>query len=219
MGGNYEEMMKQLSSAEILKLLCHAFLVQCLIALVDSKDEFKYVTCGSVVKLYNQRQGIRLHSHDVKYGSGSGQQSVTGSPSADDNNSYWVVKGEHKGHCTRGTKVKCGDKLRLQHLSTKRNLHSHLFQSPISHNQEVSAFGEEGDGDTGDNWIVKCSGKFWNRKDKIRFKHDDTERYLHASSDQYGRPIAGQHEICAYHNEDSANLWVAQAGVYVKETK
>ena len=47
------------------------------------------------------------------------------------------------------TVVKCGDKIRLQHLATKRNLHSHLFQSPITHNQEVSAFGEGGDGDTG----------------------------------------------------------------------
>ena len=35
-------------------------------------------------------------------------------------------------------------------------------------------------------------------------------RYLHASSDQYGRPIAGQHEICAYHNEEGSNLWLAQ---------
>ena len=36
--------------------------------------DFKYVTCGSVLKLKNPRQNIRLHSHDVKYGSGSGQQ-------------------------------------------------------------------------------------------------------------------------------------------------
>ena len=36
--------------------------------------DFKYVTCGSVMKLKNPRQNIRLHSHDVKYGSGSGQQ-------------------------------------------------------------------------------------------------------------------------------------------------
>ena len=45
--------------------------------------------------------------------------------------------------------VKCGEVIRLQHLSTKRNLHSHLFQSPMSRNQEVSAFGENGLGDTG----------------------------------------------------------------------
>lgn len=32
------------------------------------------VTCGSSFKLVNQQSGDRLHSHDVKYGSGSGQQ-------------------------------------------------------------------------------------------------------------------------------------------------
>lgn len=32
------------------------------------------VTCGSTFKLINQKSGDRLHSHDVKYGSGSGQQ-------------------------------------------------------------------------------------------------------------------------------------------------
>ena len=36
--------------------------------------DFKHVTCGSVLKLRNIRQNVRLHSHDVKYGSGSGQQ-------------------------------------------------------------------------------------------------------------------------------------------------
>jgi len=190
-----------------------------LLQIVRCKDEFQHVTCGSSLKLFNNRQNIRLHSHDVKYGSGSGQQSVTGSRSADDHNSYWIVRGRHGQKCDRGTVIKCGDKIRLQHLATKRNLHSHFFQSPITHNQEVSAFGEGGDGDSGDDWEVKCSTKNWNRNDKIRFKHADTGRYLHASSDQYGRPIAGQHEICAYHNEDAANLWVAQAGVYIKAKK
>jgi len=32
------------------------------------------VTCGSVLKLVNVRSDVRLHSHDIKYGSGSGQQ-------------------------------------------------------------------------------------------------------------------------------------------------
>ena len=35
---------------------------------------YDYVTCGSVLKLWNTANGVRLHSHDVKYGSGSGQQ-------------------------------------------------------------------------------------------------------------------------------------------------
>ena len=38
---------------------------------------YDYVTCGSVLKLWNTASGVRLHSHDVKYGSGSGQQVIT----------------------------------------------------------------------------------------------------------------------------------------------
>lgn len=45
--------------------------------------------------------------------------------------------------------IKCGQTIRLMHLSTRRNLHSHHFQSPLSHNLEVSAFGEDGEGDEG----------------------------------------------------------------------
>ena len=35
---------------------------------------YEYVTCGSALKLLNTGHNVRLHSHDVKYGSGSGQQ-------------------------------------------------------------------------------------------------------------------------------------------------
>lgn len=48
------------------------------------------VTYGTVLKLMHERTKCRLHSHDVPYGTGSGQQSVTGFPSVDDSNSYWV---------------------------------------------------------------------------------------------------------------------------------
>ena len=48
------------------------------------------VTYGSVIKLQHERTKYRLHSHEVPYGSGSGQQSVTGFPGVEDANSYWV---------------------------------------------------------------------------------------------------------------------------------
>jgi dolichyl-phosphate-mannose--protein O-mannosyl transferase len=51
------------------------------------------ITCGSVLKLQNVQEKVRLHSHDVKYGSGSGQQSVTGMPNSDDVNSHWQILG------------------------------------------------------------------------------------------------------------------------------
>ena len=73
--------------------------------------------------------------------------------------------------CKRGEPVACGQKLRLEHLTTNRltslfrpqltltsslprNLHSHHFSSPLTNQQEVSAFGEMGEGDTGDVWKV-----------------------------------------------------------------
>jgi len=141
----------------------------------------QYVTCGSVIKLQNLAYKIRLHSHDVKYGSGSGQQSVTGTDSTDDVNSHWVVLGPITDICKRGEPVECGSTIRLQHSTTKKFLHSHLFSSPLSGSQEVSAFGDNGVGDTGDHWRVICDGDFWERDDSVSFKHLDTNTYLASS--------------------------------------
>lgn len=48
-----------------------------------------FVTCGSLIKLRSElKEQFRLHSHDVKYGSGSGQQSVTAADSKK-SSSYW----------------------------------------------------------------------------------------------------------------------------------
>jgi len=70
--------------------------------------------------------------------------------------------------------VKCGDVIRLEHLATGRNLHSHYFQSPLSGNQEISAYGEKGVGDTGDHWEVVCEGQAWSRDQSVQLKHVDT---------------------------------------------
>lgn len=54
-----------------------------------ASEPVDYITCGSVIKLKNDAQpGIRLHSHDINYRSGSQQQSVTGVENQD-LNSYW----------------------------------------------------------------------------------------------------------------------------------
>ena len=181
-------------------------------------NEFKHVTCGSAVKLINPYHNVRLHSHEVKYGSGSGQQSVTGVGAQDDINSLWVVKGKTGTPCKRGNPVKCGSTIRLVHQTTKRFLHSHLFQSPLSNNQEVSAFGENGVGDEGDHWSVICTSKYWNRDDKVRFKHTLTKKYLHISGETFGRPISGQSEVSAYTYTEPGNEWKAMEGVYIQDS-
>jgi len=174
------------------------------------------VTCGSVVKLINTAHKIRLHSHDVKYGSGSGQQSVTGVSLAEDVNSHWTIKGPlEMEYCKRGEPIECGQKIRLEHLTTHKNLHSHHFSSPLSNAQEVSAFGESGLGDSGDIWTVMCEGDFWSRDDKVMFKHKDTGSFLAASGHTFGRPINGQMEIIGTNNPDGTTNWKVQEGIYI----
>ncbi|KAM9525727.1 stromal cell-derived factor 2 [Guaruba guarouba] len=174
------------------------------------------VTCGSVVKLLNVRHSVRLHSHDVRYGSGSGQQSVTGVSAADDGNSYWQVRASTAGVCERGTPVRCGQSIRLTHLGTGRNLHSHHFASPLSGNQEVSAFGEDGEGDYLDDWTVMCTGTYWSRDSEVRFQHTSTDVFLSVTGEQYGRPIHGQKEVHGMATSSQNNYWKVMEGIFMQ---
>ena len=137
----------------------------------------------------------------------------------------WIVKETHTSPvCEISQPIKCGEMIRLQHASTGRNLHSHLFKSPLSGNQEVSGFGENGFGDTGDNWEVVCSTKaqFWNRGEVVQFKHADTGKWLSThESFQFnqqncggGCPIMGQTEVSASAKKDSRTLWYTSQGLY-----
>ncbi|EFX72647.1 hypothetical protein DAPPUDRAFT_227363 [Daphnia pulex] len=175
----------------------------------------QYVTCGSAIKLQNLAYKIRLHSHDVKYGSGSGQQSVTGTDTTDDVNSHWAILGPLNKTCKRGEPIECGSTIRFHHLTTRKFLHSHLFSSPLSGSQEVSAFGENGVGDTGDYWKVVCDGDFWERDDSVVFRHVDTDVYLASSGHAYGRPINGQLEIVGLTRLDSSCQWKTAEGLYI----
>ncbi|XP_050497762.1 stromal cell-derived factor 2 [Diabrotica virgifera virgifera] len=175
----------------------------------------KYVTCGSVVKLLNTDYRVRLHSHDVKYGTGSGQQSVTGTEVQEDINSHWLVKPATGKSLERGTPIKCGSTIRLEHVDTKKNLHSHHFSSPLSSNQEISCYGDNGEGDSGDNWMVICSGDSWQRDESIMFKHVDTDMYLSVSGRTFGRPINGQMEVIGVRSSTGSVHWQTAEGVFL----
>ncbi|KAK7922340.1 hypothetical protein WMY93_009242 [Mugilogobius chulae] len=118
--------------------------------------------------------------------------------------------------CHRGTPVKCGQTIRLTHVNTGRNLHSHYFASPLSSNQEVSAFGEEGEGDHLDEWTVQCGGSVWGREEAVRFRHRATDALLSVTGEQYGRPIQGQREVHAMSSPSQHSLWKAMEGIFMK---
>jgi dolichyl-phosphate-mannose--protein O-mannosyl transferase len=186
-----------------------AILVLVFLTFVSAEDTF--VTCGSIIKLRHASTQARLHSHNIPYGSGSGQQSVTGNPSNSDPNSYWLVQGPFgkPESCQPGTTLKSGDIITLHHVRTGMNLHSHLHRSPITGQQEVSCF----TGDTGDNWKVDTTG-LWKRDAVVRLIHADTGKWLHSHNHKYGHPINGQQEITCFHEQNKDNNWVAAEGIY-----
>ncbi|VDP89370.1 unnamed protein product [Echinostoma caproni] len=126
-----------------------------------------------------------------------------------------ILERNGSPQCARGRSVKCGQRIRLMHIVTRKNLHSHHFRSPLSEAYEVSAFGDDGVGDSGDDWQVVCEGSHWRRGSKIRLKHIATEGYLSVSGRQYNKPIAGQHEVCVVTSASSSTYWIAGEGVYM----
>ena len=188
------------------------------------------ITCGSIIKLRHKASGYRLHSHQVQWGSGSGQQSVTAVDKADDPNSYWTVKEGHgQASCVRGVPVKCGDTVRLEHSPTQKNLHSHNYRSPLSSLQEVSCFGEgQGEGDRLDDWQLECvdaaaTDGVWHRSSEVRLHHPGTRRYLYTTSgNQFTNrncprcPIVGQLEIACHPSRAAGadNVWYVDEGIF-----
>lgn len=188
-----------------------------LLVLIRTNASPVQVTCGSVIKLRHTSTGHLLHSHDISYGSGSGQQSVTGFPGSNDGNSYWIVRGVEGQPCLQGSSVMFGQSLRLQHSGTQKWLHSHHFTSPLTANQEISAYGSADVSDTGDVWKITTSSKsskVWERDVDVEFRHVDTSVVLASGSNKYGRPIQGQQEICGKSKPGKDTLWRSTEGIY-----
>jgi dolichyl-phosphate-mannose--protein O-mannosyl transferase len=203
----------------------------CALALISKAEEGDAITCGSVIKLIHQDSGYHIHSHPITWGSGSGQQSVTATSDKGEGGSLWVVKDASTSSiaCEIGDPIKCNTKLRLEHASTGKNLHSHLFRAALTGNQEVSAFGENGAGDTGDNWIIRCDSAretYWRRNAPIHFEHVDTKKWLYTTQQAkfnqqncgQGCPIAGQTEVSAANKRSQATKFRTGQGVYFPAT-
>lgn len=49
--------------------------------------------------------------------------------------------------------------VRLEHIATRRNLHAHKEQAPITRKQyQVTGYGENGTGDANDIWRIVIQG-------------------------------------------------------------
>mmetsp|Transcript_20101 Transcript_20101/g.24134 ORF Transcript_20101/g.24134 Transcript_20101/m.24134 type:complete len:233 (+) Transcript_20101:123-821(+) len=192
------------------------------------------VTYGSAIKLTHIESSAKdgskeyfLNSEAKNLGSGSGQQIVTMLGDKTASSTFWLVREGHDAKYAEepGTPVPCGSIIRLTHLDTNRNLHSHDVPSALSRQQEVTGFGNEGNGDRGDNFKVVCSGKTWKRGEKVRFYHQDTRKYLGASSSvkfderNCGNrcPILHHLEAFARKNQDVYSEFKVDLGVHLSK--
>ncbi|KAI0052691.1 glycosyltransferase family 39 protein [Auriscalpium vulgare] len=130
-------------------------------------DTYADVAMGSKVTIRHvNTQGGYLHSHGHNYPGGSQQQQVTLYPHQDTNNEWRIINATQTGdpsadwdqleglhYITTGTRIK------LRHLATEKNLHSHDFRPPVSEvdfQNEVSGYGMPGFiGDMNDDWFVE----------------------------------------------------------------
>lgn len=121
--------------------------------------------------------GGLLHSHIQTYPEGSKQQQVTCYHHKDSNN-HWYLRAPREKDINEYESadedfvrfVKDGDYVRLQHVPTSRNLHSHPVNAPITTGQwEVSGYGNDTVGDINDNWKVEIVDDFvYKDKERVR---------------------------------------------------
>ncbi|KAG8848628.1 hypothetical protein FRB91_010642 [Serendipita sp. 411] len=132
-------------------------------------DTYSDVAVGSIISIRHvHTQGGYLHSHAHNYPGGSKQQQITLYPHIDANNNWQIVQpldpnkkpsNDTEDPLKKLTYVTPGMMIRLQHVITKKHLHSHDMRPPVSEvefQNEVSGYGFEGfDGDSNDNFIVE----------------------------------------------------------------
>jgi len=193
---------------------------------VPSQSEAISLSFGSAIRISHLSSGgYELETGAINFGSGSGQQAVTLTPPGE--GSLWLIKSFHgQNHISSGsTPVKCGSKIRLEHMGSKKNLHSNNYNSPISGNQEVSAFGDKnGEGDGNDNWKVICNGKYWVKGGTIQLKNTATGQFLSANTQNVfnsrigcgeGCPVSGHLEACAISIPYKGTQFQATVGIFL----
>ncbi|KAI8370222.1 Dolichyl-phosphate-mannose-protein mannosyltransferase-domain-containing protein [Blakeslea trispora] len=182
------------------------------------------IAFGSNVTIRNHAYGgPLLHSHPHFYPDGSKQQQVTGYTFKDENNNWQIRYPLNNQTIKRAYDqvefVHHGDTIRLFHLLTRKNLHSHPISAPVSSKQwEVSAYGNEKQVDVQDNWRVEIVKDVHDRHSKqlkalttrFRLYHPYLNCYLASSNTALPQWGFRQHEVyCDKKNvpSDPRTMW------------
>lgn len=174
---------------------------------------------GSIITIKNTRAGgALLHSHQHLYPKEHApeQQQITCYSHKDDNNK-WLVKKAYEDYNDQQPVefLKNGDWIRLEHVGTKRNLHSHQEKAPLTtHHNQVTGYGDNGKGDANDFWRVEVvsgegeDGRIKTVKTVFRLVHVNLGCALHGSTQVLPKWGWEQLEVtCNPIVHHSHNLW------------
>lgn len=89
------------------------------------------------------------------YEGGSEQQVVFGGSWEPSDDSTFIVIPGLNSEAEEDNDVNFGEVIRLKHVTTRANLHSHDIESPLSGQQEVSCYGDDECTDENDEWILE----------------------------------------------------------------
>ncbi|XP_018402294.1 PREDICTED: protein O-mannosyl-transferase 2 [Cyphomyrmex costatus] len=181
---------------------------------------------GATITLKNHRTGGGyLHSHWHLYpeGIGARQQQITTYSHKDDNNLWLVKKFDMDVISPEPELVKHGDLVRLEHITTRRNLHSHKEIAPISKKHyQVTGYGENGTGDANDVWkILITNGRDGDIVEtvtsKLKFVHYLHHCVLTCSGKTLPKWGYSQQEVsCNPNMRDKNGLWNIEDNQYAK---
>ena len=199
---------------------------------IKSTIESNTITYGSSLRIQNTITKFHLSSFGMNWSSGSGLQIITAVESDKEVNSLFTIKeGENYPIKINGDPVLCGDIIRLEHVSTGKNLHSHDFKSFVTNSQEACGFGDNGDGDVNDNFRISCYKQNDNEtitgKTEFFLQHVPTQNWLYINykTSMYddnncrGCPIRGQREVSLTTKKDKQCLWKVIGGIIFSSEK
>ena len=177
----------------------------------------KTICYGSEIVLRHEKTGKYLNTPGVPYThpKNSGQDQVT-CVDVVNFKSNWIVKPPHgyPDDYLYGKPVDHGAFLRLENRALQRNLHSHQdHPSPLSDQQEITCFGNQGIGDMNDNWRLEVDGEeIWQQKKRFRLIHTVTGRALHSHAGR-SDPVttSGGQEVTGYDRRDDNDYWTVEA--------
>jgi hypothetical protein len=166
---------------------------------------------GDCIKLKHKLNNLSLKGlADKKYfHTNSSMQNVVCTDTVGD---WWIVKGAHgvtRWTGSIGLPVAKEQVIRLEHVDSGMMLHSHKgVPSPMSKQQEVTLFGENGFGDSNDNWkITDVADGLIKKGSVIKLVHVATNHALHAHSFKL---ITGEGEVTGYSGRDTNDFWIIE---------